>query len=152
MLLAAQQLADLVGRLAVVLLDGVRVDVHGERRGAVAEPVLHGLDVRPVAYEERRLGVPELVELQALVARPLDAGDSARVNVPDRAPLLAEAVLHAELAEPPPEDVRVVVSPVDVGDDGALLRLQDRYRVRVLAVEPALPVLELDPLRPLPLL
>lgn len=80
MLLAAQQLADPVGRLAVVLLDGVRVDVHGERHRAVAEPVLHSLDVRPVAYEEGRLGMPELVELQALLARPFDTGDSTRAG------------------------------------------------------------------------
>lgn len=74
MLLAAQQLADLVGRLSVVLFYGVRVDVHGGCRHAVAEPVLHGLDVRPVADEERRLGVTKIVELQPLVVRPLDAG------------------------------------------------------------------------------
>ena len=89
MLLAAQQLADLVGRLSVVLFYGVRVDVHGGCRHAAAEPVLHGLDVRPVADEERRLGVTKVVELQPLVVRPLDAGDSARINVPDRAPLPA---------------------------------------------------------------
>lgn len=130
----------------------MRVDVHGERRGAVAEPVLHGLDVGPVADEERRLGVPELVELQPLVARPLDAGDPMRVHVPDRAPLFSESVLHAELAEPPPEDVRVVVAPVDVADDGALLGLRDRDRVGVLALEPPLPGLELRPLDPLPFL
>lgn len=74
MLLAAQQPADLVGGLTVVLFYGVRVDVHGERRCAVAEPVLCGLDVRLVADGERRLGVTELVELHPpLVARPLDA-------------------------------------------------------------------------------
>ena len=59
-----QYAADGVGGLTVVLFYGVRVDVHGERRCAVAEPVLCGLDVRLVADGERRLGVTELVELQ----------------------------------------------------------------------------------------
>lgn len=130
----------------------MRLDDHGERRCAVAEPILYGLDVRPVDYGKRRLCVPELVELQAFVACSLDAGPSAGVLVSDCAPLLAEAVLHAELPEPSTEDVRVVVVSVYVCDDGALLGLWDRYRVGVLVVEPALPVLELDSLRPLPFL
>lgn len=77
----------------------------------MAEPVLRGLDVRPVACEERRLGMLELMELQVLVAHSLDAGDSVGVHVPDRAPFLAEAPKSS------PEDVRVVVAFVDVRDN-----------------------------------
>lgn len=74
----------------------------------MAEPVLRGLDVHPVTCEERRLGVPELMELQVLVARSLDTGDSMGVHVLNRAPLLAEAPKSSS------EDVRVVVASVDV--------------------------------------
>ena len=47
----------------------MRVDVHGERRRAAAESVLRGLAICPAADEGRRLGAPELVGLQVLVAR-----------------------------------------------------------------------------------
>ncbi len=40
----------------------------------MTEPVLHGLDVCPVAYEQGHLGVVELVELEPFVSRPLGAG------------------------------------------------------------------------------
>lgn len=67
LLRSAEQAANFIGCGTVVLLDGVRVDIHRERRRTVPEAVLHGFDIRAITNEKRGLRVSELMEVQPRV-------------------------------------------------------------------------------------
>ena len=90
-----------VGCCAIILFQGVGVDVHGEACAGVPEPVLHGLDVRSIADEERGLGVPELVEVQPRVLPLLVAHTALGIGVLVGVAVAPEPVLDTEPPEPP---------------------------------------------------
>ncbi len=103
----AQDSPDRVGRREVVLRDEVRVDVHGEARRRVAQALLHRLDVRARPDEQRRLRVPELVQVVADVGPFVPALPPRRVRVAHRGPELAQSVGGEVLAAPAVERVGV---------------------------------------------
>lgn len=70
---ARENPADGVGRSAVVLLDGVCVDVHGEVGAGVAQEVLDRLYASTAVDEQRRLHVAQPMEVEAPVGAVPDA-------------------------------------------------------------------------------
>lgn len=65
----------------IILRDEVRVDVHCEARRGMPEALLHGLNIGTGFDEQRRLGVPQLVEVESNVATLLNALAAPRIRV-----------------------------------------------------------------------
>lgn len=105
LLLVLEKAPDGGGRLLVVLRDGVGVDVHCELGRGVPEPVLHSLDVRAGSYEQGRLRVTELMEVEADVSRAVGAPEALAVGVLHDLLEVSQPVVREPGPAPPAEDV-----------------------------------------------
>lgn len=107
---AIQKGAEGLDGLLVARVKGMAVCVQGHAGRAVSQAGLNRLDVRVCPDEERRLGVPEHVRREALVALFPRSAPSLAVNVVlgfFRA--LSESIVAAPVAEPSVEAVGVEV-------------------------------------------
>ena len=76
------------------------IDIEGRIGRRVAEPGLNGLDVGALAYEKRRLGVPQHMRAHPLITCPPLSLDAIAGKFARDVPPPPEAVVDAEIAEP----------------------------------------------------